>query len=122
MTYPADKDRLVSAARQAGASDEVVKALGGMPAEEYTNRADVARSVRVDPDSDLGTDATQRAEQARHGRQAGTLPSICGRSPGPRSRRSSTADHTGPDRLDGPGRRSLASVDMSGQVGQVARR
>ncbi|GAA2204660.1 MULTISPECIES: DUF2795 domain-containing protein [Streptomyces] len=71
VTYPADKDRLVSAARQAGASDEVVKALGGMPAEEYTNRADVARSVRVDPDSDLGTDATQRAEQARHGGKPG---------------------------------------------------
>ncbi|AKN73246.1 hypothetical protein QR97_28920 [Streptomyces sp. PBH53] len=71
VTYPADKDRLVSAARQAGASEEVVKALRGMPAEEYTDRADVARSVRVDPDSDLGTNATRRAEQARHGGKPG---------------------------------------------------
>ncbi|MEW2515220.1 DUF2795 domain-containing protein [Streptomyces sp. NPDC046870] len=71
VTYPADKERLVSAARQAGASEEVVKALRGIPAEEYTNRADVARSVRVDPDSDLGINATQRAEQARQGGKPG---------------------------------------------------
>jgi cation diffusion facilitator CzcD-associated flavoprotein CzcO len=71
VTYPADKDRLVTAARAAGASDEVVKALRGIPAEQYTGREDVARSVRVDPDSDLERTATQRAEQAREGGKPG---------------------------------------------------
>ncbi|GGS61485.1 DUF2795 domain-containing protein [Streptomyces cinerochromogenes] len=71
VTYPAARDRLVSAARQAGASEEVVKALRALPAEDYTGRDDVARSLRVDPDSDLGTDATRRAEQARHGGKPG---------------------------------------------------
>ncbi|MEU3527671.1 DUF2795 domain-containing protein [Streptomyces sp. NPDC038707] len=71
VTYPAGKEQLVSAARQAGAPEEVVKALRGIPAEEYAGRAEVARSVRVDPDSDLGRDAGQRAEQARRGGKPG---------------------------------------------------
>ncbi|MFF7091105.1 DUF2795 domain-containing protein [Streptomyces rubradiris] len=71
VTYPAGKEELVSAARQAGATEEVVKALRGMPAEEYAGRAEVARSVRVDPDSDLGLDAGRRAGQARHGGKPG---------------------------------------------------
>ncbi|MFF5439115.1 DUF2795 domain-containing protein [Streptomyces achromogenes] len=71
VTYPADKEQLISAARQAGAGDEVVKALRGMPAEEYAGRAEVARSVRVDPDSDLGTDAGRRTGQARRGGRPG---------------------------------------------------
>ncbi|MFF9020354.1 DUF2795 domain-containing protein [Streptomyces eurythermus] len=71
VTYPAGKERLISAARQAGATEEVVKALRGMPAEEYTGRAEVARSVRVDPDSDLGLGAGQRAGQARRGGKPG---------------------------------------------------
>ncbi|MEU2061227.1 DUF2795 domain-containing protein [Streptomyces sp. NPDC013455] len=71
VTYPADKDRLVSAAREAGASEEVVKALRGMPAEEYAGDPEVARSVRVDPESDLGLDDAQRAEQSRHGGKPG---------------------------------------------------
>ncbi|MFI5685267.1 DUF2795 domain-containing protein [Streptomyces sp. NPDC051636] len=71
VDFPADKDRLVTAARSAGASEEVVKALRGIPPEQYTSREDVARSVRVDPDSDLGYNATQRAEQAREGGKPG---------------------------------------------------
>ncbi|MER6068611.1 DUF2795 domain-containing protein [Streptomyces sp. NPDC001852] len=69
VSYPADKDRLVTAAREAGASDGVVKALRGIPAEQYTGREDVARSVRADPD--LGRTAAQRAEQAREGGKPG---------------------------------------------------
>ncbi|MFF9520404.1 DUF2795 domain-containing protein [Streptomyces achromogenes] len=71
VTYPAGKEKLISAARQAGAGDEVVKALRGMPAEEHAGRAEVASSVRVDPDSDLGTDAGRRAGQAPRGGRPG---------------------------------------------------
>ncbi|AYN42809.1 DUF2795 domain-containing protein [Streptomyces dangxiongensis] len=69
VSFPADKDRLLSAAREAGASDEVVEALRGIPAEEYGGREHVARAVRADPD--LGHDATRRAERARHGGRPG---------------------------------------------------
>jgi hypothetical protein len=70
-TFPADKDELLRAARQSGASEEVVAALRGVPPEEYENRDDVARSVRVDPDSDLGHSPAQLAEQARRGGKPG---------------------------------------------------
>ncbi|KOX11115.1 MULTISPECIES: DUF2795 domain-containing protein [unclassified Streptomyces] len=63
VTYPAGRDRLVAAARQAGASEEVVEALRGLPAEECTGPADVARSVRVDPDTDPGRTAARRARR-----------------------------------------------------------
>ncbi|MEU6595255.1 DUF2795 domain-containing protein [Streptomyces sp. NPDC046881] len=69
VTYPADKDRLIAAARQAGASEEVVEALRGMPVGEYGGRADVARSVRADPDS--GRSAARRAQRARRGGRPG---------------------------------------------------
>jgi hypothetical protein len=71
IDFPADKERLVTAAREAGASDEVIKALRGIPPEQYSNREEVARSVRVDADSDLGHNAAQRAEQAREGGKPG---------------------------------------------------
>ncbi|GGT33399.1 DUF2795 domain-containing protein [Streptomyces kurssanovii] len=71
VDFPADKEKLMSAARGAGASEEVVKALRGIPPERYDNRDDVARSVRTDPDSDLGHTASQKAEQARKGGKPG---------------------------------------------------
>ncbi|MFI9803707.1 DUF2795 domain-containing protein [Streptomyces sp. NPDC052301] len=71
VTYPAGKDDLVAAARGAGASEEVVRALRGIPAEQYSGRDDVARSVRVDPDPDPGHSAAQRAEEARKGGKPG---------------------------------------------------
>jgi hypothetical protein len=71
VDFPADKDELVTAARSAGAPEEVVKALRGIPPERYASREEVARSVRVDPDSDLDHNATQRAEQARDGGKPG---------------------------------------------------
>ncbi|MFF4016157.1 DUF2795 domain-containing protein [Streptomyces sp. NPDC001843] len=69
--FPAGKDELLTAARSAGASDEVLKALRGIPPEQYGSPEDVARSVRVDPDSDLRHDPAQRAEQAREGGRPG---------------------------------------------------
>jgi hypothetical protein len=71
VDFPADKEKLMSAARGAGASEEVVKALRGIPPERYDSRDDVARSVRTDPDSDLGHNASQKAEQARKGGKPG---------------------------------------------------
>ncbi|MBC7271378.1 MAG: DUF2795 domain-containing protein [Streptomyces sp.] len=69
--FPAGKDELVDAAKRAGASHDVVAALRGMPRESYANREEVARSVRVAPDSDLGLSEAQRAEQARKGGRPG---------------------------------------------------
>ncbi|NSC24938.1 DUF2795 domain-containing protein [Streptomyces albus subsp. chlorinus] len=69
VDFPADKDTLVRAA--SGASDEVRAALRAIPPEEYANREEVARSVRVDPDSDLDRSPGQRAEQARRGGRPG---------------------------------------------------
>ncbi|MFF8594164.1 DUF2795 domain-containing protein [Streptomyces sp. NPDC015220] len=71
VDFPAGKDDLIEAAGRSGAAPEVVKALRGIPPEQYANREEVARSVRVDPASDLGTSAAQRAEQAREGGRRG---------------------------------------------------
>jgi hypothetical protein len=65
VDFPAGKDELVEAARSSGAPDGVVIALRTMPPEQYNNREEVARSVRVDPASDLHLSPAQRAEQAR---------------------------------------------------------
>lgn len=71
VAFPADRDRLVHAAEEAGASGDVVAALRHMPNEEYGSRTDVAHSVDVDPASDLGLSDAQRAEQARLGGKRG---------------------------------------------------
>lgn len=69
--FPAGKDELVEKAKEAGASGEVVAALRAMPPEVYGSRAEVARSVNLDPASDLGLSEAQRAEQARAGGRPG---------------------------------------------------
>lgn len=71
VTFPADKAELLEAARSAGASDDVLSALRGVPPETYTNRVDIAHSVRTDPDTDLGHSPAQRGEQARQGGKQG---------------------------------------------------
>ncbi|MEU6548092.1 DUF2795 domain-containing protein [Streptomyces sp. NPDC046859] len=71
VDFPADKETLIEAARRKGAAPEVIKALRAIPPEQYSNRKEVARSVRVDPDSDLGLSPAQRAEQARKGGRPG---------------------------------------------------
>ncbi|MEU9212178.1 DUF2795 domain-containing protein [Streptomyces sp. NPDC048415] len=71
VDFPAGKQELIDAARRAGASEEVITALRGIPPEEYDNREQVARSVRVDPASDLDLSPAQRAEQARKGGRPG---------------------------------------------------
>lgn len=71
VDFPAGKEELVQAAENAGAPEEVVKALRAIPPDEYGNRDEVARPVRVGPASDLDLSAAQRAEQARHGGRPG---------------------------------------------------
>ncbi|MEU0742247.1 DUF2795 domain-containing protein [Streptomyces sp. NPDC006134] len=71
VDFPAGKDELIDAARKAGASRDAVAALRGIPPESYANREEVARSVRVDPASDLGTSPAQRGRQARAGGKPG---------------------------------------------------
>jgi hypothetical protein len=71
VDFPAGKDDLLSAAEAAGASGEVLKAIRGIPPDEYANRDEVARSVRVDTASDLGYTASQKAEQGRLGGRPG---------------------------------------------------
>ncbi|MEV6793252.1 DUF2795 domain-containing protein [Streptomyces sp. NPDC051320] len=69
--FPAGKDDLVDAAERSGASGDVVKALRGIAPEQYANKEEVARSVRLDPASDRGHSRAQRAEQARQGGKPG---------------------------------------------------
>ncbi|MFD0392606.1 DUF2795 domain-containing protein [Streptomyces nogalater] len=113
---------MVSAARRAGATEEVVKALRGMPAEEYAGRAEVARSVRVDPDSDLGPDAAGGPD--RPGAAASRAsPSTCGKSRRHPSTRSSTAEPA-PGTAEGALTASRAPPSVthpSEQAGQEAR-
>ncbi|MER7943369.1 DUF2795 domain-containing protein [Streptomyces sp. NBC_01696] len=71
VDFPAGKDDLLTAAQGANARDEVIKALQGIPAEQYGNRQDVAHSVRLDPDSDLHRTPGQKGEQARQGGKPG---------------------------------------------------
>ncbi|WP_059009745.1 DUF2795 domain-containing protein [Streptomyces specialis] len=71
VDFPAGKEELIREAKRAGASEPAVKALRGIPPEQYDSRAEVARSVRVPADSDLGHSPAQRAEQAREGGRHG---------------------------------------------------
>jgi hypothetical protein len=63
VDYPAGKEALVDAAERAGAPEAVVRSLRAIPPVEYRSRAEVARSVPVDPGA--GRSASRAAEQAR---------------------------------------------------------
>jgi hypothetical protein len=69
VDYPADKDALVSAAERSGAPGEVLRSLRAIPPVDYRSRAEVVRSVRVDPAP--GRPARLAAEQARMDTRAG---------------------------------------------------
>jgi hypothetical protein len=66
---PADKEALVAAAEQAGAPEAVIRSLRAIPPVEYRNRAEVQRSVPVDPGAVRS--ASRAAEQARTRAPAG---------------------------------------------------
>lgn len=63
VDYPAGKEVLVAAAERAGAPEAVVRSLRAIPPVEYRSRAEVMRSVPVDPGA--GRSASRAAEQAR---------------------------------------------------------
>ena len=71
IDYPASKADLLRAAQDAGAPEEIFRALRAIPPEEYANRNEVIRSVPTDPAQDLHPSAAQRAEQAREQRHHG---------------------------------------------------
>ncbi|CAM5557942.1 MULTISPECIES: DUF2795 domain-containing protein [Streptomyces] len=71
VDFPAGKETLVETARRAGASGEVVVALQEIPAEQYGSRQDIARSVRLDPDSDMHRTPGEKGAQARQGGKPG---------------------------------------------------
>jgi hypothetical protein len=89
VDFPASKEELLRAAREAGASDEVIRALRAIPPVEYANRNEVARSVPVDPAEELGL--SPGSEASRPGNAATTARRGCRNTsetfPGPRSRR-----------------------------------
>ena len=69
VDYPAGKDALIAAAERAGAPEAVVRSLRAIPPVEYRNRAEVTRSVPVDPAPHRSP--SRAAEQARTKAPAG---------------------------------------------------
>ncbi len=69
--YPAGKEELLRAAEDAGAPEDMIRALRAIPPEVYRNREEVARSIPGDPAEELDVTPAQRAEQARERRRHG---------------------------------------------------
>ncbi|RKN11522.1 DUF2795 domain-containing protein [Streptomyces radicis] len=67
VDFPAGKEELVTQAKRAGASQAAIKALRGIPPDQYRNRSEVARSVRLPADAGSEVSPAVRAEQAREG-------------------------------------------------------
>ncbi len=55
MTFPTNKDALVDAARDAGASNEVLSMLDGLPEQDYTDIASVTKLIGSNYGPGLGT-------------------------------------------------------------------
>jgi hypothetical protein len=74
VDFPAHRDDLVRAAEREGAPEDVIKALRGMPPEEYTNKDEVMRSAHTPaaPDQDPSIRAAQ-ARDKKHQRIAQPL-------------------------------------------------
>ena len=70
VDYPADKDTLVARAEQAGAPEEVLKAIRAIPPGfDYRNRDEVVRSLPLDPGA--GREPGEAAEAARYDSKPG---------------------------------------------------
>jgi hypothetical protein len=69
VDYPAGTEVLVAAAERAGAPEAVIRSLRAIPPVEYRSRAEVMRSMPVDPGA--GRSASRAAEQARTRAPAG---------------------------------------------------
>jgi Protein of unknown function (DUF2795) len=67
--FPADKDELIQVAERAGAAEETLSALRGLPVADYANKDEVIRSV--DTMEATGSTPSQHAAQARTDSQPG---------------------------------------------------
>jgi len=65
VDYPADRDRLVEAARANGADEDTVRALRAMPPDDYRNFDDVRASTQKTDDGGPTGDA-DKANARRH--------------------------------------------------------
>ncbi|CAA7613564.1 DUF2795 domain-containing protein [Magnetospirillum sp. UT-4] len=45
IDFPADRSKIVEYARSKNASDDIIKALDGMPDDQYTSMADVFKGL-----------------------------------------------------------------------------
>ncbi|MGF6780115.1 DUF2795 domain-containing protein [Paraburkholderia sp. GAS334] len=55
ISYPANKDSLVDAAREAGASNEVLSMLDGLPEQDYTDITSVTKLIGSNYGPGLGS-------------------------------------------------------------------
>jgi hypothetical protein len=69
VDYPAGKEQLVAAAERAGAPEAVVRGLRAIPPVEYRDRAEVMRSVPVDPGAGRSARTRAPAGVAEHMRE-----------------------------------------------------
>jgi hypothetical protein len=65
--FPAGKDDLVRCAKDAQADNDTVRALESIPPVEYSNVAEVLRSVPVDQDRNEADRAAQRTTHGKPG-------------------------------------------------------
>ncbi|WP_432563521.1 DUF2795 domain-containing protein [Kineococcus sp. SYSU DK003] len=74
VSYPAEREDLLRAAEEAGAGEDVLKVLRAVPAEEYGNAEEVARSVATDEPVDARTAGEQARQQSTSHIAAGERP------------------------------------------------
>ncbi len=72
VDFPASKAELVEHARNNGADEATVRALRAMPPFEYTNLAEVQRSVPLDKAEEEGQSDSDKAQQQRKQQRQGT--------------------------------------------------
>ncbi len=68
LDYPAEKDDVIREAEREGAPPDVLKALRALPADDYANGTEVARSAGIEAAPEVGPaqhPTAQRATQAR---------------------------------------------------------
>ncbi len=65
VDFPANKQDLIDAADRNGCDDDTVRALRGIPPETYTNVAQVASSVTIADERDIG-DGAKAAPRRSH--------------------------------------------------------
>ncbi|MGC9667197.1 DUF2795 domain-containing protein [Planosporangium sp. 12N6] len=70
VDFPASRDEIVEAARKLGASEDVVKALRGMPPVDYHNKEEVLRSAKTEIAEETPAEKAEKARDHKHQRVA----------------------------------------------------